>query len=174
MSAISQNNTSKTAEFYIEHHGWLQRWLAHRLNCHVDAEDLAHDTFIRVMRSRHQTKDIRKPRQFLITVAKGLSIDLYRRRTIERQYLEALKALPEPQWPSEEAQAITLEILTELDEMLSGLGSNVRETFLLSQCEGLSYEQIAKTLNISRRSVSNHMAKAMEHCCLFRLEKHLK
>jgi RNA polymerase sigma-70 factor (ECF subfamily) len=39
---------------------------------------------------------------------------------------------------------------------------------LLSQLDGLTYVQIAEHLGISLRTVNNHMAKAMEHCCLVR------
>jgi RNA polymerase sigma-70 factor (ECF subfamily) len=136
----------------------------------MDSDDLAQDTFIRVIRSPQDIRDLQEPRRFLVTIAKGLTIDLFRRRSLERQYLDVLMSLPESQWPSEEERALALETLVELDAMLTGLGGKVREAFILSQLEGLTYPQIANTLNVSLRTVKNYMAKAMEHCCFFRLE----
>jgi len=77
-----------------------------------------------------------------------------------------LATMPEPQQPSLETRAIVLEALTAIDAMLDGLKPVVRETFLLSQLEGLTYAEIATMLDISIRSVNNHMAKAIEQCYL--------
>ncbi|MCK9504846.1 MAG: sigma-70 family RNA polymerase sigma factor [Porticoccaceae bacterium] len=156
---------------YSNHHGWLLGWLRGRLGNVMDAEDLAQDTFVRVIRAPRQGSEIREPRHFLLTIARGLTIDLFRKRTLERQYLEVLATLPEPQWPSEEERALAIEALMELDAMLCGLGANVRQAFLLSQLDGRNYHQIAEELEVSLRTVNTYMAKAMEHCCLFRLER---
>lgn len=158
---------------YQDHHSWLERWLRGRLGDVMDAEDLAQDTFVRVIRSPRPEGSLREPRKFLVTVAKGLTVDLFRRRSLERQYLEALALMPEQQWPSEEERAVTLETLVELDAMLAGLGARIREAFFLSLLEGRTYQQIATVLGVSLRTVKNDMAKAMEHCCLYRLENGL-
>ncbi|MFT2588734.1 sigma factor-like helix-turn-helix DNA-binding protein, partial [Escherichia coli] len=62
---------------------------------------------------------------------------------LERAYLESLAALPEPQAPSPEARAIVLEALVAIDAMLDGMKPAVRQAFILSQLEGLTYAQIA-------------------------------
>jgi DNA-directed RNA polymerase specialized sigma24 family protein len=36
-------------QLYVRHRGWLQGWLHRRLGNNADAEDLAHDTFIRIL-----------------------------------------------------------------------------------------------------------------------------
>ena len=61
----------------------------------------------------------------------------------------------------------------EIDRLLLGLGPRVRQAFILSQFDGLSYPQIAAQLGISLRSVNKHMAKAMEHCCLMQMQMQL-
>jgi RNA polymerase sigma-70 factor (ECF subfamily) len=106
-------------------------------------------------------------------IAKGLLIDLFRRRSLEQSYLEALAAMPEWQQPSLEEQAILLQALVEIDRLLQGLGTKVKQTFILSQFDGLTYPQIAERLNISTRTVNNYMAKAMEHCCLMQIQLQL-
>ncbi len=87
-------------ELYLDHHPWLQSLLRKRLGNREDAADLAHDTFVRVMRSELSPTDLCEPRGFLATVARGLVADLFRRRTLEQAYLEYLAALPEEQAPS--------------------------------------------------------------------------
>ena len=150
---------------YCDHHGWLQDWLRKRLGNHFDAADLAHDTFLRVLKAQARTPPDR-PRAYLCTIAKGLVVDLARRRALERAYHEALAALPRQDVPSLEAQAVMKDALFEIDAMLAGLGGKVRQAFLLSRLEGLPYPEIARRMGISPRSVHNYVARAMEHCCL--------
>ena len=42
----------------------------------------------------------------------------------------------------------------------------VRQAFILSQLEGLTYAQIAARLQVTVRTVNNYMLKALEHCYL--------
>ena len=88
-------------------------------------------------------------------IAKGLLIDLFRRRSLEQCYLEALAAMPEAQQPSLEEQAILLQALVAIDRMLRGLGPKVRQVFILSQFDGLTYPQIAERLDIGLRTLTS-------------------
>ncbi|WP_449432716.1 sigma-70 family RNA polymerase sigma factor [Pseudomonas putida] len=172
MTTASSAIHCAVGELYVEHHTWLRSWLRKRLGSHCDAADLAQDTFVKVLKARNAV-DIRAPRQYLSTVAKGLMIDLLRRRALERAYLEALSLMPCNDVPDLETQAILLETLVEVDQMLAGLGARVRQVFILSQLDGLAYAQIAAQLGVSLRTVNNDMAKAMEHCCLMRWQQAL-
>ena len=165
----SASSTDVVAELYHAHGNWLQGWLRNKLGNTADAADLAHDAFVRVIKARNAA-DIREPRHYLTTIARGLVVDLFRRRSLEAQYLEVLAAQPEAEWPSAEARALVIEALMEIDAMLDGLGPRVKRVFLLSQCEGLTYAEIAARLDISLRSVNKYMASAMEHCCLYQLQ----
>ncbi|MEJ5905642.1 sigma-70 family RNA polymerase sigma factor [Pseudomonas kermanshahensis] len=169
MPANDLSLRSAVNDLYCEHHGWLNGWLRKRLGNAFDAADLTQDTFVRVIKAR-SALDIREPRPYLSRIAKGLLIDLIRRRSLEQAYLEALASLPEALQPSLEEQAILLQALVEIDRLLQGLGPKVKQVFMLSQFDGLTYPQIAEHMNISVRSVNNYMAKAMEHCCLMQLQ----
>ena len=170
MPANDLSLRSAVNDLYCEHPGWLNGWLRKRLGNAFDAADLTQDTFVRVIKAR-SALDIREPRPYLSRIAKGLLIDLIRRRSLEQAYLEALASLPEALQPSLEEQAILLQALVEIDRLLQGLGTKVKQVFMLSQFDGLTYPQIAEQLNISVRSVNNYMAKAMEHCCLMQLQQ---
>ena len=150
---------------YRSHHGWLRGWLWRRLGCPSQAADLAQDTFIRLL-GRTGIALGGEPRAYLATIARGLVIDLQRRAAIERAYLEALAALPAPLQPSLEERAIVLEALAAIDAMLDGLKPAVRQAFLLSQLEGLTYAEIADELKVSVRTVNNYMVQALERCYL--------
>ncbi|WP_296262669.1 MULTISPECIES: sigma-70 family RNA polymerase sigma factor [unclassified Pseudomonas] len=152
---------------YSDHHGWLNGWLRSKLGNAADAADLAQDTFVRLL-NRSELLELKAPRAFLRTVARGLVIDHWRREELERAYLEALAQLPEHETPSPESRELVFELLESIARMLDGLRPNVRRAFLLAQCEGMPYKQIAKHLGISLRSVERHVADALYHCYVLR------
>ncbi|WP_430443311.1 MAG: sigma-70 family RNA polymerase sigma factor [Pseudomonas piscis] len=161
---------SPVAQLYVNHHGWLRGWLYRRLGHCADAEDLAHDTFIRVLRSQDDVRELCQPMAFLATIANGLLINRWRRQAIERAYLEALATRPLLEEPSAEERYLMIETLLELDSLLVGLSVQVRRIFFLSQLDGLTYPQIAMQLNLSVAQVQRAMGKAFSVCYASRFE----
>jgi len=154
---------------YSDHHRWLNGWLRSKLGNAADAADLAQDTFVRLL-NRSELLELKAPRAFLRTVARGLVIDHWRREELERAYLEALARLPEQHVPSPESRELVFELLESIAKMLDGLKPKVRRVFLLAQCEGLTHKQIAERMEISLRSVERYVADALYHCYLLRYE----
>ncbi len=146
-------------------------WLCARLRRHLGsgAEDIAADTFVQLL-SSPGVVPIRQPRALLTTIAQRLMYQLWRRRDLERAYLDALQCEEEHLAPSPEALAQMLEALQAIDALLDGLPTKVKATFLLSQLNGLTYPQIAEELGISQRSVSDYMAKAFHRCLTLALD----
>jgi len=151
------------AALYSGHHGWLHAWLRKKLGCSHRAADLAHDTFLRLLGQR-TAPDLSEPRALLAHIAKGLMIDQWRRREVERAYLEAIAHLPEPEAPSPETRLLVLEALYRIEAMLRSLPSRTQEIFLLAQLDGLTYVQIAEQLGTSLATVKRHMRAGFLAC----------
>lgn len=150
---------------YLQHHGWLVARLRRKLGCAWDAADLAQSTFVRVLGARGVAPEaIAEPRAYLTTIAQRLLSNHLRRRQIERAYLDALAALPEPQAPPPEARLMVMETLLAIDRLLGGLPVAARQAFLLWRLEDLTQEQIAAQLGLSRTTVRRHLAAAAERC----------
>ena len=153
------------AELYAEHHHWLIGWLRYKLGCRHQAADLAHDTFLRILGHRQdKLPGLREPRAYLTTVARGLLVDQFRRRELERAYLEALAGEPEATEPSPEDRHLVLEALMEVDRMLDGLSAKARSAWLLSRLDGLGHAEIAERLGVSVPRVRQYLAKVARQC----------
>lgn len=166
----NDSTASSVEQLYTRHRSWLRGWLHRRLGHRADAEDLAHDTFVRVLCSRQDVRELRQPMAFLAKIANDLLINRWRRQAIERAYLEALAARPEALEPSPEDRLLTIETLLQLDSLLVGLSMPVRRIFFLSQLDGLTYPQIAAQLNLSVAQVQRAMGKAFSVCYASRFE----
>ncbi|MGP1717604.1 MAG: sigma-70 family RNA polymerase sigma factor [Methylophilus sp.] len=148
---------------YSHHHGWLKAWLRKKLSCQHAAADLAQDTFVRLIVSEKRPLP-EQSRAYLTQIAKGLMIDLYRRQRLELAYQEWLLQLPSVDTPSPEQQVIVLQTLIQFDKVMGQLPGKVRETFMLSRFEHLTYSEIADRLDISVAAVRKYMLKATLAC----------
>lgn len=164
MSKDSFYESDPVAALYQEHRSWLHRWLKRKLDCDEQALDLIQSTFVRVLLKRDELAQLREPRAYLTTIAHGLVNDFWRRQKLERAYLEALSTQPEVTYPSEEQRAEAIETLLQIDAMLDKLSPQVRQAFLLSQLDGLTYKQISTKLEVSERTIKNYMAQVMLQC----------
>lgn len=152
-------------QLYAGHHAWLLSRLQARLRDTAQAQDVASETFLRVLTAR-QPAVVDEPRAFLTTIAKRLLFTLWRRRELERAYQDALAHRPEDLAPSPEERALLLETLDYIAHALDGLPLKARQAFLLSQIDGLTYHAIAEQLKLSHSTVRRHMADAFRRIAL--------
>lgn len=167
MSTASPLLREQMHTLYHDHHGWLYAWIRRKLGSAHNAEDLAQDTFTRVLASSHAPADLREPRAFLTSVAKGLMSNWRKRQALEEAYLAALAEMPVATVPPPEQRLVLLEALHEIDMMLDALPMKVRHAFLLSQIDGLKYREIAREMRISEITVKRYMKQAFTRCLVW-------
>jgi len=160
-----QSDGATIRELYIHHGRWLVSWIAQKTDSLATAEDLAQDTFCRLLR-RPNLNRLQQPKSYLSSIANGLVIDHYRRVSLEKAYLDSLSNQSEATTPSLEKQALVLEALAKIDQLLDKMPAKMRTIFLLSRLDGLTYKQIAERLKISSSSVQKHMHTAIKLCYL--------
>ena len=163
MSSNHPLDLAAIGQLYQAHHSWLRGWLSRRTGCHERAADLAQDTFVRLLNARQQ-QTLQQPRAYLSSIARSLMIDQYRRRELERAYLESLAHFPQVEVPSEETKRLILDSLERIDRLLDQLKPRVREAFLLAQLDGLTCPQIALRLGVSKATVERDLSKALHAC----------
>ncbi len=163
MSHSAQPTPHTAAQLYEAHHPWLLEWLRRRLH-HIQWR-----LFRLWVRAGRQTEPIHEPRAFLTTLAQRTLYTFWRRRELERAYLDSLESLPQACAPSEEQRALVVEALMQIDRALQRLPARTRQIFLLSQLHELTYPQIAEQLGVSAITVRRGMKQAITLCVAARL-----
>ncbi|AIS17423.1 RNA polymerase sigma factor [Pseudomonas rhizosphaerae] len=148
---------------YIDHHGWLSSLLRRKLGNATDAADLAHDIYLNLIR-KGAVPAPHECRCHLTQIAKGMLIDLYRRRRLEAGHLERLRQQEVPLGPSEESRALAFEALTQVDAAISLQPAKARQALLLHRLGGMGHREIASEIEVSVSSVEKYIASAMRAC----------
>ncbi len=148
-----------TWEEIVSQHSARVYRLAYRLTGNVhDAEDLTHDVFIRVFRSLHSYQ----PGTFegwLHRITTNVFLDKMRRK--QRIRFDALSDESAARLPTREAGPEAAFDATHFDDdvqrALDALAPDFRAAVVLCDIEGLSYEEIAATLDIKLGTVRSRI-----------------
>ncbi|RQM44091.1 sigma-70 family RNA polymerase sigma factor [Paraburkholderia bannensis] len=153
------------ADEFRSSYGWLKSKLHRRLGSADDAEDLAASSFAELA-GVEDLAAVREPRAFLTVIAQRLTYELWRRRDLERAYLDSLAHSDEPVAPSAESIVEVSQALALIDQALDGLSAKAKRAFIYSQVDGLTYAEIASLLGVSSSMVRKYIAQALTRCYL--------
>lgn len=140
-------------EIYRRHSAWLRAFLRRRVGVEA-AEDLVQETFVRTLLAR---SEIRDARAFLARVAVNATRNQHR------------QAAARPQLAPEGLQSASAATLPEqidqlaLKQAILSLPPRLRDVFLLSRFEGLTYDSIAELRGVSVKTVEKRMTQALRH-----------
>jgi RNA polymerase sigma-70 factor (ECF subfamily) len=132
--------------------------LLRRLGADPDsAEDLVHETYLRIWSRRDQLPAVGSPLAYLCTTARHLWINHYRHRTFVRRLLDGLARRNRPTRPA----TPSLD-RADIDAALSTLDDATRGVFTLHRFGGLSYREIADAQGVSIKTVEARMRRAFD------------
>jgi RNA polymerase sigma-70 factor (family 1) len=128
-----------------------------------EAEDLAHDVFLKLWQHRATFSITIPPDAQLLTIGRQLVINRYKRETVrQRAYTDWQQINPDATRADDTEQLLqTAELASNLETALNGLPPKRREIFEKSRFEHRSYDEIAEELGISRATVESQMVKAL-------------
>ncbi|HEY0340664.1 MAG TPA: sigma-70 family RNA polymerase sigma factor, partial [Steroidobacteraceae bacterium] len=140
----------------------LMRFLARRIRPAADAQDLAQETYIRLIRLPRKDL-IREPRRYLYRVALNVLFDHESRRKAEMSALEGLGNTNGCEQATEDnVEGAGLQ--RRLEAVMDELSPKCRAVLLLHRQAGMTYDEIASRLEISSSMVKKYLAKGLQHC----------
>lgn len=146
----------------------LLRTLQRMVNNPSTAEDLLHETYLRVTRALNE-RTVEHLEPFVFQTARNLALDHLRSRRIQsRTVLEdvptdVIEGVPSSLSPPEEAHQAA-QLLERLSVSLSQLSARQQRIFILSRLHGCSYQEIAQALEVSLSTVQKELKLIMAIC----------
>lgn len=130
--------------------------------CIEDAEEIVHDTFIRLWTIRRDL-DLNKPVDSLMfVIAKNLTLNKVKQYGTARENLKKYFREKEDVFYQLEDAINFHESKALLDKIIGNLPEKRRQIFMLNRYDGLTYREIAAKLGISLGTVEKQMKKALD------------
>lgn len=153
---------------FLEQRGALIGTVFRIVRCEHTAEELAHESYLRVARALAQ-KPVEHVQAFLYQTARNLALDHLRHEVVRRRIeVEPANdgAMPDvaTDAASPEAETIDRQRLSLLEGAMSALPERTRQVMVLNRIHGWPYPKIAAHLGVSPNTVYNDIRLAMAHC----------
>jgi RNA polymerase sigma factor (sigma-70 family) len=143
----------------------LHRFLVRRLHSAHDAQDLAQEAYLRFLQiSRREL--VRQPQAFLYRLASNLVYEFHVRQrrshvTFDSETVEELKDRATNIWSDEVSER--LSSAEQLERVLRQLPETYQAVLLLRKRDGMSPDEIAEKLGLSKQTVYTYLIRAVAH-----------
>ncbi|MFC3198197.1 RNA polymerase sigma factor [Parapedobacter deserti] len=160
LAALKLGDHQAFESLYLQYKRQIYHNLYRLMHHHEVAEELTHDTFLKVWQLRETLDSDRSISAFLQKIAGNLAMDYYRRAARDKRMQEELirtAALHDPA-PGEQLERAESQALVRA--VLERLPPKRRAVFALCRLEGKSYAEAAEILGIGVGTVNDHIVKA--------------
>ena len=158
---------SAILDAYLENEVALKRFLRRFIKSREGADDLAQEAFLRAFAAESH-RAIESPKAFLFKVARNLALnELARLQTATTTPLgdfEGQAVLEDSSQAAVDDAVDGRERIRMLARAIAALPPQCAKVFILRKMQGLSQKEIAARLNISVRTVENHVALGLVRC----------
>ena len=137
-------------------HAFAQSYLKNN----EDAEELLQEVFLKLWEVRANLDISKNIKSLLFKICINLIYDFIRRKNIEKAYLEYSgnnQSYSENTWD----EIIYNDMLSNLSHLVAGMPEQRQRIFRLSKEEGLSNDEIAERLKLSKRTIENQLYRAV-------------
>ncbi len=144
--------------------GKLKGFLFKVLPCGEDAESVLQEIYLKIWSNRKLIKADKNFETYLYAITRNMVVDVMRKRFYKQKYLEELYYQLRKGNKNSLDTLATVEY-SELEKKIFALIEELPEKrqviFKLNRIDGLTYNEIAKKLNISENTVDSQMRKAL-------------
>ncbi|MHC4404605.1 MAG: RNA polymerase sigma factor [Planctomycetota bacterium] len=172
MLEVRNDNADAFEELMLRYQDRLARFLEHAVGTHDQAEDLVQDVFLRVYRARKRYVPGAKFSTWLYTIATNVALNARRTRSRRREVsldvggsgstgttvLEGIAQASSGQIPAR--QLDKAEVRDVVRMALEELNDRQRIAVMLSKFEGMSYADVATTMETSPQAVKSLLSRA--------------
>lgn len=160
LAALSQGDEEAFDAVFRNYYPKIKFFATRLCDDEAEGENIAQDLFMQLWIRRDRLTDIQHLENYIYTMAKRASFEQIR-RSLRRQRVR----LDTPAEASDDALDDELhckELMARIRQEVERMPKQRRRIFLMSRYEGLTNEQIAQELGLSKRTVETHITLALQ------------
>lgn len=137
----------------------IYRFALSYLKSEYDAEELVQDVFLKLWVKRDSLDISGNIRAYLYKVAVNSIYDSIRRKNLELAFQEFVNGHTDED-DSTWDEVVYNDLAAQLDQLMAQMPEQRRKIFKMSKEKGLSNDEIAESLGLSKRTVENQIYRA--------------
>lgn len=138
----------------------VYKFSLYNLKSTVDAECVVQEVFLNLWKDRAKFEELNDLDAWIFTICYNIIRKRFRKLKREREHLQKFSYLNESFNESTATEVEYNDLLSKAVIIIDRLPPRQKKVFLLSKNEGLSNSDISEKLNISKKTVENHLARA--------------
>ena len=158
---LRAGDTEALEELFNNYYGPLLRYVSGFTRSKAQAKDVVQDTFLRLWKRRKDLDENRSLRALLFTMVRNRALN-QKRDAMNRKRLLEEHAQEEPERLGVDEKVAGKLLEEKIRGWIGELPERRREAFELSRFSGLTYEEIAEVMEVSPRTVENHIRLALQ------------
>ncbi len=158
---ISSDSEKAFEEIYNRYWASLYSNAFKRIKDPEAAREIVQDVFTELWIHRHDRKVHTSPGAYLHTAVRYRTLNQIQKEWVRSQYYAEVRLTPVAGQNSTEDAIFLKELSERLEKLISALPPQCRRIFELSRMEYKNNREIAAELNISEKTVENHLTKAL-------------
>jgi len=163
LKQISKGDEKAFRTLYDAYFNHLSAFIFKLCKSAETTEEIIQDVFVRLWVRRNSLSQIDSPEAYIFSMARNKTIDHLRRLVRETHLMDILTDQMLTDSNDTEERLNAKELRDLIEEALSGLSEQKKKIFYLSREEGLSHDQIAEAMHLSKSTVKNHLSETLHH-----------
>jgi RNA polymerase sigma-70 factor (family 1) len=159
---IASDNEQAFQEVFTRYRSRLVSYLMRIAKSPEAAKELTQEIFLKLWINRKILASIESPQHYLFVIAKNKAIDYLRKVSLDSRMRQHLWQSIDENRNFAEEEAFTKETARRINEAIDKLSVQKQTVFRLSRSEGLTHDQIAMHLSISKNTVKNHIVATLK------------
>ena len=155
---IALGNHNAYNEFFMIYFPKVKYFIFHFVKSEATAEELTQEVFVRIWENREKMASVQSVNSYIYRMAKNATLNYIEHQHVEKNYLGQYEANV-GQSIEEELYARETELLVQLT--VNNMPPQRKKIYKMSREEGLKNDEIAEQLNISKKTVENHLNIAL-------------
>jgi RNA polymerase sigma-70 factor (ECF subfamily) len=173
LNLINEGSDTALTELYDRYWEAIYIYVVKVLSDEQEASDIVQETFIAIWQKRGDLANIQSLKSYLFSIARYKSLRSISLQLSQEKYKTSFLQYFKDYDHSPELDLIGSEMETFIESHIQRLPERMREVFLLSRKEQLSYAEIAERLNISDKTVKKQIHNALKYLRFKLDEQHM-
>jgi len=154
--------TSIVTSIYNKHNDGLRKYLTWRLNSKDEVDVVTQEVYLHLLK-HPQLDQLQLTLTLLCKIASNIIIDRYRSDQVrERNAHVPLDWVPIPSATSTSEQYVkTKEGIKAFYKKFEGMSKKCQRAYILSRFKGMTYDEIARELGVSKSSVNKYISNVL-------------